>query len=194
MNAIKIIKNIWLGSISCLTIFMLLCLLAFFALPSIAYAQSESSEIKQVIRINKYVLGKYSSYQLLVFSNGQVEFGGIDTRVTGVHKFKITDEQYRRALKVFDDIDFAKLESHPLTMIGHAIAAVSLDRDGVRKSVNFPSAGGTGREYAILITSLEEILRLHELICPRWSMTYGDKEDLCAYEARIMDQDIKGER
>jgi len=158
---------------------------------STACAQGGSSEAKPVITVNKYVVGRFSSYEFTVFSNGQVSFYGIATRVDGSRTIRLSSEQYRRALRLFEEIDFAKLESGPASSVV-ALATVTLERDGVRKSVSFPSTGGTGREYAVLITSLEEILGLRDLICPRLSRTNGKPVDLCLVEARFMEQELKG--
>lgn len=97
-----------------------------------------------------------------MLSDGKAEFRGIDTRVKGPHQFKLSNEQYRRVLEIFDEVNFTKLQSGPLTFMG-GWATVTLDRDSNRKSVSFPSIGGTGREYAILITSIEEVLQLRDL-------------------------------
>jgi hypothetical protein len=167
-------------------------LIVYLCASSALHAQVESGESKPTIIINKYVLRNFSAYQVTVFSDGRVNFYGLDSRVKGEHTFVLTLENYQRALQVFEEIDFKNLESGVASFM-FARATVTLDRNGVRKTVHFPSKSeDSGRKYANLIRSLEERLQLRDLICPRLQPMDGETKDACLIEDRFLDQLLKG--
>src|SRR5688572_12474449 len=133
---------------------LLVTALCASVLLSIPQSNGQVNEPRAIITINKHVFSSVgSAYQLRVFANGQADFIGFDAKVKEPRTIRVSDAQIKKALRVFNEVGFERLESSELSYSG-AHATIILERDGVPRSVSFPTSGGSLREYAILIRSM----------------------------------------
>jgi hypothetical protein len=155
------------------------------AFSALAHARDPRSDEEPTIDVRKYVVGAFSAYGVRVFADRTVLFFGFNSKSKGKWETgSISEQQFTRALKVFDEVDLTQVALEPPDPM-FAMAKVTIVRDGLAKSVSFRTVSPA---YARVIRTLEQQLGIRDFICPRIEWLDGKlSEHGCEFEDRVLD-------
>jgi hypothetical protein len=155
-----------------------------------AFGHADAPSDEPTIILNRFIVGPMAAYSVRVFPDGTVRFYGLNTRTPRTHQVTvISQEKYRQALNVLDEVDLSSLTLEPQDP-NYAVARVTVVRNGTSRSVPFRTVSPA---FAKVIRSLEERLQLRDFICPRKEWLDGKMvDDGCPFEDRHLDALLSG--